>query len=48
MQGKRLTFLHVFHRAWVVLMVFWWLQAAQSLQQTAETSVDSARVLMMT
>ena len=46
MQGKKLTFLHVFHHAWVVVMAFWWLEAAQSLQQIALLTNTAIHVLM--
>ena len=46
MQGKKLTFLHVFHHAWVVLMAYWWLEAAQSLQQIALLTNTAIHVLM--
>lgn len=46
MQGKKLTFLHVFHHAWVVMMAFWWLEAAQSLQQIALLTNTAIHVLM--
>ncbi|CAL5227098.1 g10004 [Coccomyxa viridis] len=46
LKGKKLTFLHVFHHAWVVVMAFWWLEAAQSLQQIALLTNTAIHVLM--
>ena len=46
MQAKELSFLHVFHHSFVVVMAFLWLDAAQSLQQIALLVNTSIQVLM--
>ena len=46
LQAKPLSFLHVFHHSFVVVMAFLWLAAAQSLQHVALMTNAGIHVLM--
>lgn len=45
-QAKKLTFLHVFHHATVVIMAWLWLHSAQSLQTIALLTNTFVHVVM--
>lgn len=45
-QAKKLTFLHVFHHATVVIMAWLWLHTAQSLQTIALLTNTFVHVVM--
>ena len=45
-QAKKLTFLHVFHHATVVVMAWLWLHSAQSLQTVALLTNTFVHVVM--
>lgn len=45
-KGKRLSFLHVFHHATVVVMAYLWLDSGQSLQQVALMTNTAVHVVM--
>ena len=46
LKGRPLTFLHVFHHAFVLVMCFLWLQSSQSLQHIALLTNTGIHVMM--